>query len=65
MLVSSFKETTATALSQPNPLGGIILKSPRFLDVLVERLPALVTGVLLDAPFGFARANRLRDKARA
>ena len=50
--------------SEPDSLGGIVLKGPRLLNVLVEGLPALVAGVLFHAPLGLPGADRLRDKAR-
>ncbi|PQJ36782.1 hypothetical protein BSZ35_00055 [Salinibacter sp. 10B] len=50
-------------ISKPDVLSGIVLKGPRFLDVLVESFPGGVAGVLFNAPLGFPGGDRLHNEA--
>lgn len=43
---------------QPDIFGGIVLKGPGLLNVLVEHLPRGVPEVLFESPFGHVGADR-------
>ena len=50
--------------SKPDVLRRVVLKGPCLFDLPVEGLPGGMAGGLLDAPLRFARADRLRGRAR-